>query len=230
MTEITEKVRAVILDLDGTILDSIPGVILANQRAAADCKLDVPPAKTIRSLLARGMVYREIVRCLWPHATDAERLALQEKAFAETRAMQFQEVRGARTALSSLRKLNVALALHTNRMRDENLSHDLLAAGFREEDFSVIHTPDNRIPPKPNQQSLLSLIDRLSRAGYVRSAEHACVASDSVPDAEMTIACGCRFIGVLTGAATRADFEPFLGRGITIVDSIADVPGALERW
>lgn len=227
MANTARKIRAVIVDFDGTILDSVPGVVLANQRAAAAHGLRVPMKQEILSLLTRGMVYHEIVRNLWPQATDADLLALRQKTYAEARDMKFKEVHGAREALCALRKLEMTLALHTNRTQDENLVHDLLKAGFREDDFRVIHTPENGVPPKPDQRSLRMLIDFLSKANCLSSAEHACVVSDSVQDAEMALACGCRFIGVRTGAATDDDFMPLRG-DIIVVPSIANVPDIIS--
>lgn len=227
MPRANEK-RAVIFDFDGTLLDSIPDLILANQRAAVALRLRIPTGREFRALMAQSFGYAEIVTHLWP-GEDVP--AIQKKAYAETEKARLREIPGARRTVSALRERGVSLALHTNRESQASLIHDLERAGFRTDDFHVIHTRDESEVPKPDPRALKTLLSRLVTADLLSTMEHSYVVSDATGDACMAISCGCQFIGVLTGAATEENFGSLRAHpAVTIVPSVTDVPKVLFPW
>lgn len=148
----------------------------------------------------------------------------------QTRVGRFPPYRGAREAVETLRGRGLATALHTNRGRAERLDDRLREAELPRELFDVVHTPEDGGSRKPNVRSLQAVLTRLAEKADIRDPACSCVVSDQTQDADMALACGCRFIGVLTGAATHEDFEPFRKRGVIVVPSIADVPDIIRSF
>ncbi|TSC63177.1 MAG: hypothetical protein G01um1014106_559, partial [Parcubacteria group bacterium Gr01-1014_106] len=91
--------------------------------------------------------------------------------------------------------------------------------------FTFVHTPEDGVA-KPHPDALRGVLARLNGHGCILP-DRVVVVSDQMQDADMTFACGCRFIGVCTGAATEEDFAPYRDRGAIIVPSVADVPDIL---
>lgn len=220
-------IRAVVCDFDGTLIDSpttmIPIIITIAQRLG----LSAPSEAAVRRLW--GMDFRAMLEQFWePRFSKALHAAL--RSHLTDHPVRCSAYPGARETIRGLRRDGRAVVLHTNRRPEEHLDARLRDAGFGPEDFDLIAASREGIPPKPDPQSLLRVLHNLLTHCRINAHEEVCVVSDQTSDGEMALQCNCRFVGVLTGAASKEDFEPYLNRGIRVVRSIADAPGALDTF
>lgn len=219
---------AVIFDLDGTLIDSFTFGYKALCHAAAACGLTPPPHDLVRSRW--GTFWPQLFASLFPGASSETATTLIEawRAYEHVHPPTCPAIPGARGALQRIRAAGAITVLLTNRTRREGLEDRLMDAGIDQSLFKFIRFPMDAIPPKPHRRALDAVLDLLWCQFGIRNPASVCMVSDQQEDAIMAFACGCGFVGVLTGASTREDFERFDGRGVLcIADSIADVPAAL---
>ncbi len=69
MNALTLPPSGVLFDLDGTLLDSAPGVYAALKSCCADSGRALPPYAEVRDVVSRGS--RAVLRTVWPDADDA---------------------------------------------------------------------------------------------------------------------------------------------------------------
>ena len=216
--------RAVILDFDGTLIDSLTQGITLMKRIVATLGCREPDWEHVRRRW--GTYFRNLLAEVLP-GVDVEVFHEHWRALEKECTHGYPAYPGARATVEILRARGLATALHTNRGPAERLDDRLREANLPRTLFDVIHTPGDGTPPKPHPDSLRAVLQKLARHADLRDPQSACVVSDHTDDARMALEVGCRFVGVLTGAASRADFERF-GMRVTIVKSIADVPPILD--
>lgn len=215
--------RAVVLDLDGTLIDSYTSGVRLMQRVYADLGHAPPDWNLVRRLW--GTYWPTLLEMVSPQV-DRERFHRRWRELEATERLECPPIPGAREAVMRLREKGLHVVLHTNRGKRERLDARLEEAGLHYPNlFLFTHTPDHGTPPKPNPDSLRGVLRRLVPHG-VASSKYVITVSDQAQDAEMACACEVGFIGVLTGAATSEDFEPF-GKKVAVVSSIADVPNVI---
>lgn len=218
-------IRAVVFDFDGTLIDSLTALIPVVQHVAKTLGLHVPSFEEIRPLW--GFDPDLLIGTLWP-TVDARAFHTAWKEHERTHQLHCPPYPGAIAAIRRLRDREKVTVLHTNR--GVNLTERMRDAGFDASLFDFVQPRLDGVPPKPDVRALGRVLAHLAEVFGIAPPETTCVVSDQVHDANMALACGCRFIGVLTGAATEEDFAPLHTRGIIVVPSIADVPSALDRW
>ncbi|TSC72107.1 MAG: Uncharacterized protein G01um101438_735 [Parcubacteria group bacterium Gr01-1014_38] len=213
-------IRAAVLDFDGTLIDSLTQGITLMKRIVATLGCQEPDWEYVRRRW--GTYWRVLLADALPDA-DVEVFHEHWRVLEQECTDGYPPYPGARATVETLRARGLATALHTNRGPSGRLDDRLREANLPRTLFDVIHTPEDGTPPKPHPDSLRAVLHKLN----LRDPRSAYVVSDHTDDAHMAREVGCRFIGVLTGAANRADFERF-GAHVTIVDSIADVPGIVD--
>lgn len=191
-------VRAVVFDVDGTLVNSLDGYCAAAALAAAPFGLTVT-----RDLVARALNGN---RSFWDLAVPAE---LQSADFTTTLRRETmrhwpqvlrESVRcfeGLPATLDALRARGLRLAICTGS-RGESF-RPLTEAGLFEY-FETVVTADDVGRRKPHPDGLLRCLDDLG----VAAAEAAYV-GDTVPDIEAARAAGMLAVGVLSGAASSAE-------------------------
>lgn len=220
-------IRAVVCDFDGTLIDSPTAMIPIIITIAQKLGLTVPSEAAVRCLW--GMDFRAMLERFWePPFSKVLHAAL--RSHLTDHPVHCPAYPGACETIRGLRRDGRAVVLHTNRRPEENLDARLWEAGFELKDFDLIAASREGIPRKPDPQSLLRVLHHLLTHCRITAHEEVCVVSDQTGDGEMALACNCRFVGVLTGAATQQDFEPYLDRGICVVRSIADAPRELDTF
>lgn len=180
--------RAVVFDLDGTLVDTIGDLTMALNRTLAD--LDLPPHSedAVRGMVGGGLA-KLLARGLSAHgasleATDRDRaVARLLHHYAASPADRSRLYPGAREALSALRDAGLACGLCTNK--PEPIARDLLQALGIADAFGHIQGSDAGFPKKPDPAGLTHVVGALGA-----TPETALMVGDSVVDVETARAAG----------------------------------------
>lgn len=210
--------RGVLIDLDGTLLDTIPDLAAAVNAMRADFGLPPLPTGRVASYVGKGadvLVHRALTGSLEGRASAAEfqrgKASFYEHYRRENgvKAVVFD---GVRDALALLRRRGLALACVTNKPRE--FTHDLLQrVGL--DDFDVVVSGDDTIEKKPHPAPMLHACRLLNVDPH-----EAAMVGDSENDVLSARAAGCRVIVVETGYNE--------GRPVGELDADAIVPGLLD--
>ncbi|MGD9783343.1 MAG: phosphoglycolate phosphatase [Hyphomicrobiaceae bacterium] len=182
--------RALVFDLDGTLIDSAPDIHAAANRLMSEFALPAFDLTTITSYIGNG-IPKLVERCL--HATGAtDRVPLDHaiarfKAFyAEEPAVRTKPYPGVVEALASFREVGCRLGVVTNKAED--LSRAALTDLDLDRYFDVVIGGDTLASKKPDPEGLLLAIARLGA-----SPASALYVGDSEVDGDTAAAAGLRF-------------------------------------
>jgi phosphoglycolate phosphatase len=220
--------RAVLIDLDGTLMDTVPDLAAAANHMRADFGLAALSVERIAAFVGKGadvLVHRALSDRL-DGTVDDERFDRGRAAFYR----HYHATNGLETivfdqvprALDLLRGRGLKLACVTNKPREFTLP--LLLRVQLAERFDAIVAGDEVREKKPHPDLLLTACARL---GVAPAAAR--MIGDSVNDAQAAQAAGMRAILVRTGyneGGSVAELAAFPGVD-AIVDSLLDAAALL---
>jgi phosphoglycolate phosphatase len=198
------RVDSIVFDLDGTLIDSLPG-IEASLRVAAtvfDPPRIVPP---IRSII--GPPVAKMMERLWPDLAELER----RRAIAAFRAHYDSEgcllsplYPGVASTLESLRAAGIKLFVLTNKPTKP--TQKILEQAAIDRYFDATVSPDSNDPP---------FAVKSAGAAWLRERHHLApemtlLVGDGADDADAAASCGFGFVAAGYGygaAAKRPDLE-----------------------
>jgi phosphoglycolate phosphatase len=190
--------RAVLIDLDGTLLDTVPDIAAAVNAMCAELGQPAVAGETVASYIGKGadvLVHRVLTGSLDGRA-EAERFARAKELFYRHyrrfnghAALVFPGVPG---ALADLRARGFRLACVTNKPREFTL--DLLERVGLVDYFEVVVSGDDTVEKKPHAAPVLTACQRLD----VLPTESVMI-GDSENDLLSARAAGCRAILVEGG-------------------------------
>ena len=210
---------AVVLDVDGTLIDSNYHHAIAWSRAFEHVGVAVPVWRIHRAI---GMGGDKLVAAVAGDHVESDHgdqvRARWEKEYdrlvAETGLLP-----GARELLTELRRRGVAIALASSSIpKHAQHAFDLLDA---DDLADVATTADDVEDSKPDSELIE---EALSRLGTLR----ACVVGDSVYDVEAATGAGLAAYGVLTGGYGRAELEAAGAAGVYV--DLHEMIELLEDW
>ena len=222
MTSANPK-KAVVFDFDGTLVDTLPGLVEATNRVLAHSGRRALSLDEGRTMLGGGAP-RLLERAF---RATGEPLAEPELALSRWRA-HYDECAVAGTVLfpdvvatlEALAHRGVAMGICTSKPLGSTLQL-LDALNFRRFFSSVLGkgcTPT----PKPHPGHLRAVLTELE-AG----TDHSVMVGDSEPDVEVARAAGVIAVLVAHGYATGA--TEALGAD-AVIEGMADLVGLLDRW
>lgn len=186
-------IAAVMIDLDGTLLDTVPDLAAAAGRMLA--ALDLPPRKEeeIRSFIGKG-IPNLVARCLEARAPalQAEALALYEDFYFEESGRRAALYPGVLEGLAQLRALRLRLACVTNKAGRFTLP--LLAQKGLAPWFELVVSGDTLARKKPDPMQLAHIC-----AAFALAPAKVLLIGDSVNDALAARAAGCPVVCVSYG-------------------------------
>jgi phosphoglycolate phosphatase len=182
--------KAVLLDLDGTLLDTAPDLAQAANRTLAELGLRELPESQVRDFIGQGIAML-VRRCLEASSGRAPDDALFESALARF-AVHYERVNGnssvpypgVREGLAAMRAGGLRLACVTNKAA--RFAVPLLAARALDEYFDAVVTSDQAGSRKPSPGPFLVACERLGV-----SPQEAAAIGDSANDAQGARAAGC---------------------------------------
>jgi phosphoglycolate phosphatase-like HAD superfamily hydrolase len=210
--------KGLILDCDGVILDSVDRSIIQHQRFAQHKGYQVPSYNRLRRLW--GLPWSKVIKTIWPQI-DADKFMDEFVKFSTS--IWHPSVPGALNSLMKLKGTGLVLSLLTSReqetlfwhLDDMDIFHDM---------FLYIRTHNKDALERPDPRIFQTTIEQFKRVNV--SKQEITYVGDTLYDFQAAQAAQIRFIGVLTGAAIKQEFQE---AGVQdILDSISDLPDFLE--
>jgi len=218
-------VRAVVFDLDGTVVDAFADITAAVNHALALSGLQPLPHATVLNFVGNGM------RKLAERALRASGETLEERrldSFVETVASYYQEhpadfarpYPGAPEGLRALRKMGIRLGLLSNKRH--SLTVPILEKLGLAPLFDRIQGETPEFGLKPDPAGLLHLLGALETP-----PSRALMVGDTTPDAQVARNANLRFVGVSYGLKPR---EELLELGaLRVLDRLDELPALLQN-
>lgn len=212
-------IRAVLFDLDGTLLDTAGDLILAINQVRRSMHMDEVPVSQVRPWVSKGGV--AMVRAAFPHLTDLERTPLLPIFLEQYHSEIVVHTRlfdGFEAVLDALAARSMELAIVTNK--PTWLTLPVLEKTALTKRFPVVICGDTLAEKKPHPAQVLEACRRLG----VAPAE-AVMVGDDQRDIDAARAAGSPSIAVRFGYAAEEDrIDSWLA------DVVIDHPSELLTW
>jgi phosphoglycolate phosphatase len=182
-----------IFDLDGTLIDSAPGVLCALQQTARACGV-LPTVPIDRNLI--GPPLMKVLKILsgWTDPVLLGRLADTFRCFYDNEAYAMSvPFPGVEEALRRLRAQGSALHIATNKRSVP--THKIVALLGWDGSFASIRCIDSQPQAAGGKEGVLSELIR----GSAIDPQNALMVGDSIDDAAAATHCGIRFLAVTWG-------------------------------
>ncbi len=218
------EVRAVLLDLDGTLLDTAPEIAAAAADMLAEFGRDPVPAAQVTEFIGKGVPHlvRRTLEASLGSAADERRVGSAMESFffnyAKRNGTHAQPYPGVREGLDALRVAGFAMACVTNKIA--RFTEPLLIATGLAPYFSAVISGDSTAKKKPAPDPLLAACRELGVA-----PAQALMVGDSANDAAAARAAGCLVFLVPYGYSEGVDVHAIACDGI--VPSLLHVAGLL---
>lgn len=214
--------RAIVFDLDGTLVDSAPEIRAAINAAFEPMGVPAFSLDAVRTMIGGGAVValqRAAARAGIELDKTRQQAALERFLVVLAEASEHGEglYDGAAELLQRLTDEGVKLAICTNKA--EPVTHIALRALGIAPFFEAIVGATDALPKKPDPGMLRAALNRLGVA-----PADAVVVGDTHADMDAARAAGCRSIAVSFGYSQKPVAD--LGAD-AIVDRLADIPAAI---
>ncbi len=213
--------RAVVFDLDDTLIASTPGYLATMRRTAAELGLAEPDTQV---MLRPFSSWREAVATVLP-GVAFEKFSQHYQTLAQE--IPYRAIDGAPAALEVLRQ-NRPLGIVTNRER-RLCTLRMEQAGIHAKLFDFIFTAEDLPATKPHPRALEPAFKALNGHGRTIRAQDVVYVGDRVQDGQAARGAGAVFVGVLTGVDTVNDFADAGFERDIILSSVRDLPSYLAK-
>jgi phosphoglycolate phosphatase len=210
--------RAVLFDLDDTLIASTPAFFATLRRTARELGLAEPDDERLR---VEHTSWEERIASLFP-GTSVEGFDAHYHGLVEQ--IPFEAIPGAVAALHALRPL--PLGIVTNRGRrlcDLRMQQGGVPATM----FEFVLTVEDLPAPKPDPAALVPALERLAERLPGLAPEEVCYVGDRVLDAQAAAGAGVAFVAVLTGTESAASFAACGVPRERMLPSVVELPRLL---
>ena len=217
MNDADLPVRSVLLDIDGTLLDTRRYILAAFAHAASRHGLTLPSEAVMTGNIGRPLdrIYLE----LGARSSAISEIIETHRAFQEEHLDMVTAFQGANDALDALRANGLSLAAVTSRSRRTSTA-SLACAGIAHH-FAVVISAEDASALKPDPAPL-----RAALAVLGQPPEAAVMVGDTVHDIEAGQALAMRTIGVRYGfgGAVMVAAQP-----TATISNLGQLPGAVAE-
>jgi phosphoglycolate phosphatase len=193
------RTRALLFDLDGTLLDTAPDMVAAANALRVDAGLDTLPLATLRPFVSKGG--RAILRAAFPHLDEDAREALLQPFLERYRAdiaVATRPFDGVLDLLTLCRVRGIHLGIVTNK--PGWLTDALLQALDLHREFAAVVSGDTLAEKKPHPAPVRHALKKLA----VPAAD-AWMFGDDLRDIEAGRAAGTRTVAAAFGYIDASD-------------------------
>lgn len=219
--ETVRRVRAVVFDLDGTLIDSYDAISESLNHARAGWDLPPLAADVVRRAVGRGLETL-VAEHVGPDRVEAG-VARFRNRYARVFRSATRALPGARDTLAALSRGGVAVAVASNK--PARFTRPILEATGLEPYVGSVHGPDTVGRAKPDPAMIRRCLDDLDVP-----SDEAIYVGDMVLDVESARRAGVRVVLVPGGSspidALEATGVPVLGR---LEDLVAHLGAANDR-
>lgn len=209
-------IRAVLFDLDMTLIDSSRGVTFCLNRVSD--LFGLPPVERERVLKTIGYPMEEAMEMLWG-SFEQPWIEHYRRNLVPMELERLVPLPGVVNTLRKLREMEIAMAVVSNRRRLLPAVSSVGLGCF----FSYLVGMDDVVMPKPHPEPV-----RLALKMLEVTPESSVFAGDSEVDGRAAINAGVRFIGLTTGGRSRPDL--FSVGAYAVVDDLQEIlPLILEE-
>ncbi|EGZ44190.1 HAD-IA family hydrolase [Neisseria wadsworthii] len=211
--------KLIIFDWDGTLADTTFPIIRTMQHAFAECDLDAPSEKDIRSLIGKSLP--GIIHALAPNlpASRQEHIArVYTRSQLNPNNQNMRLFDDAIACLNTLKAQGYWLAVATGKGRS-GLNKAIAQTGTA--DYWLATRCASECPPKPAPDMLLEICDELGV-----QPEEALLVGDTLYDLEMAANAKIRAIGITTGAHTLSQIQS--APHLAILPCLSELPDFLN--
>jgi phosphoglycolate phosphatase len=198
------KIRVLIFDWDGTLMDSADQIVHCMQMAADDCKVPPPTKAAVESIIGLGLP--EALAILFPELNDTRRHLVRTRYawhFVAGTGGESRMFPGAKDMLHALKAKGYRMTVATGKSR-MGLDRVLVKTGLQDF-FHATRCADETIS-KPDPLMLHQILQK-----FKAQPENALMIGDTTYDMEMAQRIDMPRVGVTYGVHNDADlllFEP----------------------
>jgi phosphoglycolate phosphatase len=211
---------SLIFDLDGTLVDSLPGIVASLNRTLAAHGLPQHPHAVIRAFIGNGL--RDLILRAAPQAADPALFESLIRLYRKDYALGWQDgtrvYSGVAAMLGELQEAGFPMAVLSNKVHDFTV--EMVRKVFPGIHFATVLGQRDGVPHKPDPTGALQIADTLG------AAPEAChIIGDSTMDLETAANAGMAFVAVTWGYHDR---ERLLAAGAHhLIDHPSELPALL---
>jgi len=208
--------KAVVFDLDGTLVESLPGLTDALNLTLADLGLEAHSEAQVRTYIGDGLrmlLRRALDKTTFPDDTLSEIQETFEKHYAVVWRAGTTPYEGVMEMLESLKKKGLQLGVLSNKMHPFTV--EIVEALFGRELLPLIYGQRVGIPKKPDPTALISICEEISL-----TPSDVMYVGDSTVDLETSKGAGTLGIGVTWGYHDKERLVPY---GFPLYDSVEEL-------
>jgi HAD superfamily hydrolase (TIGR01549 family) len=205
------KIKAIIFDVDGVLVDSNRIIIDLFKETAKKMKLEIPSDEDIVELMGQSL--EDNIKFLWPDC-DVDLFAKKyRERFIKIKIPTFE---GTVDAIEELKKAGLKLGIVSGKKRFY-LEKNLIDAGFNLELFDVIISAEDSKEHKPSPKPILIACEKIG----VKPTETLYV-GDARFDYEAARDAKANFVAVHHGLLSEKELKNF---GVkNIINAVSDLP------
>ena len=213
-------IRSVLLDLDGTLVHSAPGILASFRKVLGEA--GITPVETVDERVIGPPLMTTLRRL--SGLGDGPQLQAIAATFRDTYdthgVLNTQGYPGLIETLQALGKSRDSYVVTNKRIVPSRLIADRLGMTIL---MKGVYSPDALDPPAPNKAAVVAHVLRV----HETAAEESVLVGDSVEDAEAAASHGMRFIAVSYGYGSPLDFTKVAPAAT--LDRLAALPAVLAR-
>ena len=194
-----------VFDMDGTLIDSAPGILNSLKYALAHLGLELPDSFDLRPCLGPPLSWSFQTQLHVPAEKIEEAIAVYRDYYGRTGAFEAELYPGIKTLLEDLNQAGAVVCLATTKysvMAEKMMNHFGIRGLIKHAAMATVNQTQSA------KKEMLQ--DLLKRCG--QKPENAVMIGDTRYDAEGAAAAGLDFIGVLYGYGLREEMEQAGGR------------------
>ena len=196
--------KAVIFDLDGTLINSLESIAMGVNTVLSELSLKTHTLEDYRKFIGNGV--RELIRQALISSGDTElkffekALELHKAAYKKYALYKLVPYEGINEVLKELKKNNILIAVNTNKPQDRAV--EVVNIIFGEDMFDIIVGQVDERPRKPAPDGCLYIADKLG----LQPCE--CIyIGDTEVDMKTGKSAGMYTVGATWGFRTRKELE-----------------------